>query len=43
MRAALKAVLPILSCCPMTSEADDGGVAVKVEPSHQRFVTFCER
>ena len=41
MRAALKAKPPILSCWPMTSEADIGGTAVEVEPSHQYPITCC--
>jgi len=34
MRAALKAMPPILLCQPTTSEADVGGMAVEDEPSH---------
>ena len=40
-RAPLKAVPPILLCWPMMSEADVGGMAVEVEPSHQYSITFC--
>jgi len=32
---------PTLLNCPATSEADVGGMAVEVEPSHQYPVTFC--
>lgn len=35
MRAALKAMSPILLCCPMMSEADVNDIAVEVECSHQ--------
>ena len=35
MRAALKVMPPILFCWPTMSEADVGGEAVGVEPSHQ--------
>ena len=38
---ALKVVPPILWCWPMMSEADVGGMAVEVEPSHQYSITFC--
>ena len=41
MRAALKVMPPILLCWPMMSEADVGGMAVEVEPSHQYSITFC--
>jgi len=35
-------VMPsILWCWPMTSEADVGGMAVEVEPSHQYSIAFC--
>ena len=34
-RAALKVIPPILLCWPTTSEADVGGMAIEVEPSHQ--------
>ena len=40
-RAALKVMFPILFCWPTMSEADGGGMAVGVEPSHQCSVTFC--
>ena len=40
MRAALKVTLPVLLYWPTTSEADVGGTAVGVEPSHQYSVTF---
>jgi len=32
---------PVLFCWPMTSEAGVGGMAVKVEPSHQYPITLC--
>jgi len=32
---------PVLLCWPMASEADVGGQAVEVEPSHQYSITFC--
>ena len=41
MRAASKAMPPILLCWPATSEVDIGGVAVEVESSHQYLVPFC--
>jgi len=41
MRAAPKLMPPVLLCWPMTSEADGGGMAVEVEPSHQHSITFC--
>jgi len=41
MRAAMKVMLPILLHCLTTSEADVGGTAVGVEPSHQYSITFC--
>ena len=31
---------PIVFCWPITSEADFGGMAVEVEPSHQYSITF---
>jgi len=34
-RAALKVMPPILLCLPTTTEADVGGMAVEVKPSHQ--------
>ena len=34
---------PILLRWPTTSEADDGDMAVEVEPSRQYSVTFCCR
>jgi hypothetical protein len=43
MRVAPKLMLPILLCCPTTSEADVGDVAVEVEPSRQYSVKFCCR
>ena len=36
-----KVMPPILLYWPMMSEADAGGMAVEVEPSHQYSVTFC--
>jgi len=42
-RVALKLMHPILLCWPMMSEADIGGMAVEVEPSHQYSVKFCCR
>ena len=41
MRAELKVTPSILLCQPTTSEADVGGTAVQVEPSHQYSFTFC--
>ena len=41
MRAAPKVMPPILSCWPMMSEMDVGGMAVEVEPVYQYPVTFC--
>ena len=41
MRAALKVICPILSCCPTASEADVGVMIVEVEPSHQYSLIFC--
>ena len=40
MRLALKVMPPVLLCCPMTSEADVGGMASTwhVEPSQQYSV-----
>jgi len=32
---------PILLCWLTTSEVDVGGMAVKIEPSHQYPITFC--
>ena len=40
MRAALKIMPPISLCWPAMSEADEGGVRVKAEPSHPYSVTF---
>ena len=37
----LKVTPSILLCQPTTSEADVGGTAVQVEPSHQYSFTFC--
>jgi len=39
--AAPKVMPPILLCCLTMSEADGGGMAEKVEPSHQQPITFC--
>ena len=42
LRAALKVMPLIVWCWPMSSEADVGGVAVGVEPSHQYSMTcYC--
>ena len=41
MRAALEVMPPILLCWPTVSEADDGGMAAEVEPSHQCAITCC--
>jgi len=41
MRTALTVMSPILLCWPTVSEADDGGWAVEVEPSHQYSIMFC--
>ena len=45
MGAALKVVLPVLWSWPVTSEADVGGMAAEVEPSHQHpvIVLPCDR
>jgi len=40
MKAALKVTPSILLCWPTVSEADDGGMAVVVEPSCQYSITF---
>ena len=40
-RAAGKVMPPILLSWPSMSEADVGGMAVEVEPSHQYSATFC--
>ena len=40
MRAALKAMLPVLLSWPTTSDADVGGMAVEAEPSQQHSITF---
>jgi len=40
-KAGLKTTHPIFLHGPMTSEADVGGTAVEVEPSHQHPVTCC--
>ena len=40
-RAAPKVTSLILLCWPPMSEADAGGMAMEVEPSHQYSVTFC--
>lgn len=40
-RAVTKVMNPILVCWPTMSEAHVGGMAVKVEHSHQHSVTFC--
>ena len=36
-----KVMPPFLLRWPTTSEADDGGMAVEVEPSHQQPIIFC--
>ena len=41
MRAALKVMSSILLCEPIMSEADGGGMAAEVEPSHQYSTTLC--
>ena len=41
MRAAPKAMPPVLLFWPTTLEAEGGGTAVDVEPSQQHPVTFC--
>jgi len=41
MRAATKAMPPISSCQSTVSEADVGGMAVEVEPSHQYSIACC--
>lgn len=43
MRSAPEVTSPVSLCHPATSEADVGGMTVKVEPSHQYSVTFCCR
>ena len=40
-RAALTVMSPMLLSWPTMSEADVGGMAVEVEPSHQYPITFC--
>jgi len=42
-RVAPKLMPPILLCWPTMSEADVGGMAVEVEPSHHYSVKFCCR
>jgi len=39
--AGLKAMPPILICCPTVSVVDTGGTAVEVEPSPQYSITCC--
>jgi len=41
MRAALKVMLPILLCWPITSGVDGGSMAGKDKPSYQYSVIFC--
>jgi len=41
MRAALKVMPPVFLCCPMTSEANIGGMALEVENSYQCSITCC--
>ena len=43
MRAALKVIPPISLCWLTTSEVNTGGMAVKVEPTHQYSITCCCR
>jgi len=43
MRAVLKVMPPILLCWHTTLEADVGGMAAEVEPSHQYPITLCCR
>jgi len=40
-RAALEVMPPVLLRWLMASEADVGGMAVEVEPSHQYSITCC--
>ena len=40
-RTSLKVMPPILLCWPTMSVADGGGMAVKVEPSHQYSISCC--
>ena len=42
-RAAPKVMPTISLCCPITSEADVGGMVVEAKPSHQYSVTYCCR
>ena len=41
IRAAPKAMPPILLCWPTMLETDGGAMAVEDEPSQQHSVTFC--
>jgi len=41
--AVPKVMSPNLLCWPTTAEADGGGMAVEVEPSHQNSITCCCR
>lgn len=43
VRTALKVMPPILSRWSVTSQADVGGMAVEVEPSHPYPITRCCR
>ena len=40
-RATLKVMPLTLLFCPIMSEVNTGGMAVKVEPSHQHSIMFC--
>lgn len=42
-KAALKVMPSVLSCQPLTSEVDVGGMVEEVESSHQYSVTCCCR
>jgi len=41
LRTILKELHPSLLCWHMMSEADVGGMAVDIEPSHQYSITHC--
>ena len=43
MGASTKVMPPILLCCHMSSEVDDGGIAVQVESPNQYTIRFCFR
>jgi len=40
-RASPKAMLPVLSCWPVTSETDVCGMAAETDHSHQYSIIFC--